>query len=190
MKRGAAYIALVVVIVSVAVAQAVTARIEGEQLHLVASRIHFLTGEALQRLRDGATVNYEFQLTARPDRTGKLFGRAVNRFAVSYDLWEEKFAVSKLGAPTKTASHLTAAAAEGWCIENTSMPVGVLPQNEPFWIRLDYRAEDAGTPADQSGNSSSSLSILVDIFSRRTRGEQVHGTEEVGPLRLTELKKK
>jgi hypothetical protein len=70
------------------------------------------------------------------------------------------------------------------------MPVGVLPQNEPFWIRLDYRAEDAGTPADQSGNSSSSLSILVDIFSRRTRGEQVHGTEEVGPLRLYDLKKK
>jgi hypothetical protein len=188
LKRGAAYTALVAVIASVAVAQSATARIEGEQLHLVASRIHFLTGEALQRLHDGATVNYEFQLTARPDHTG--LGRAVNRFAVSYDLWEEKFAVSKLGGSPKAVSHLTAAAAEAWCIDNSSMPVGVLPQNEPFWVRLDYRAEEAGAPADQAGNSSFSLSSLVDIFSRRTRREQVHGTEEVGPLRLTDLRKK
>ena len=190
MRRGAAYIALVVVIASVAVAQAVTARIEGEQLHLVASRIHFLTGEALQRLRDGATVNYELELTARPDRTGKLLGRAWNRFAVSYDLWEEKFAVTKLGGSPKAVSHLTAAAAEAWCIDNTSMPIGVLPQNESFWVRLDYRAEEAGASADQGENSSFSLSSLVDIFSRRTRGEQVHGTEEVGPLRLIDLRKK
>ena len=189
MKRGAAYIALVVVIASVAIAQSATARIEGEQLHLVTSRIHFLTGEALERLHDGATVNYEFQLTARPDRNGKLLG-PVNRFAVSYDLWEEKFAVSKLGGSPKAVSHLTSAAAEAWCIENTSMPVGVLPQNEPFWVRLDYRAEEAGTSADQAGNSSFSLGILVDIFGRRTRGVQVHGSEEVGPLRLTDLRKK
>ena len=190
MKRGVAYIALVVVIASVVAAQSATARIEGEQLHLVASRVHFLTGEALQRLRDGATVNYEFQLTARPDRAGKLIGRAVNRFAVSYDLWEEKFAVARLGASPKAVSHLTAAAAEGWCVDNTAMPVGVLPQNDAFWIRLDYRAEEAGTSADQLDNSSFSLSNLVDIFSRRARGEQVHGTEEVGPLRLSDLKKK
>src|SRR5262249_13689899 len=111
-------------------------------------------------------------------------------FAVSYDLWEEKFAVTKLGSAPKAVSHLTAAAAEAWCIDNTSMPTGVLPQNEAFWVRLDYRAEEAGNAADQAENSSFSLSSLVDIFSRRARGEQVHGSEEVGPLRLIELKKK
>jgi hypothetical protein len=190
LRRCAVYIALVFVIACVVVAQSATARIEGEQLHLVASRVHFLTGEALQRLRDGATVNYEFQLTARPERSGKLLGRAANRFAVSYDLWEEKFAITKLGASPKAVSHLTASAAEVWCIDNTLMPVGVLPQNEAFWIRLDYRAENAGTLADQTDSSSFSLSSLVDIFSRRARGEQLHGSEEVGPLRLNDLKRK
>ena len=181
---------MVFVIATVLVAQSAAVRIDGQQLHLVSPRIHFLTGDALQRLRDGATVNYEFQLTARPDRTGKLLGRAVNRFAVSYDLWEEKYAVTKLGTPPKSVSHLTTAAAEAWCIENTLMPLGVLPQNEAFWVRLDYRAEEAGASSDQADNSGFSLSSLVDIFSRRAQREQVHGTEEVGPLRLTDLRKK
>jgi hypothetical protein len=173
-----------------AAAQSLTAHIEGDQLRIVASRIHFLTGEALKRLNDGATVNYEFDITLRPDRTGKPLGRSAERFAVSYDLWEEKFAVTRLGGPPKSVSHLSAAAAEAWCISNVSMPVGVLPLKDAFWIRLDYRAEESGGPADPADNSSFSLSSLVDIFSRRTRGEQVHGTEEIGPLRLSDLKKR
>ena len=190
MKRAAAFLIISVALVSALIAQSLTASIVGEQLHVTGSRIHFLTGEALQRLRDGATVTYQLQLTARPERAGKLLGRAAERFAVSYDLWEEKFAVTKLGGSPKAVSHLTSGAAEAWCIDNTSMPVGVLPPNEPFWIRLDYRAEEAGTPADPADNSSFSLSSLVDIFSRRTRGEQVHGTEELGPLRMADLKRK
>jgi hypothetical protein len=180
----------VVAIVSAVAAQSPMARIDGQQLHIADARIHFLTGEALQRLHDGATVNYEFQLAARPDRIGKLLGRVVARFAVSYDLWEEKFAITRLGASPKAVSHLSAAAAEAWCIENTLMPVGVLPPNEPFWLRLDYRAEEPGSATDQTDNSNFSLSSLVDIFSRRVRGEQVHGMEELGPLRLNDLKKK
>jgi hypothetical protein len=190
LKRAGLFALAVIALVSVAMAQSLSARIEGEQLHIVASRIHFLTGEALQRLHDGATVNYELQLSARPDRTGKLIARALEHFAVSYDLWEEKFAVTKLGSPSKSISHLSSAAAEAWCIDNTSMPVSVLPPSQPFWIRLDYRAGESGAPAGQDENSSFSLSSLVDIFSRRVRGEQVHGSEEAGPLRLPDLKRK
>lgn len=190
MKRAGVLLLLLAIVVSIALAQSLTAHIEGEQLHISSSRIHFLTGEALQRLKDGATVNYQFDLTARPEGPGKLFGRSADRFAVSYDLWEEKFAVTKLGAVPKSASHLSAAAAEAWCISNTSMPVGVLPSNERFLIRIEYRAEESNTSADPPDNSSFSLSTLVDIFSRRTRGEQVHGSEEIGPLRLSDLKRK
>jgi hypothetical protein len=190
LKRVLLYTFAVAALVSIATAQSITARIDGQQLHVMVPRIHFLTGEALQRLHDGATVNYEFQLTARPDRAGKLLGRAVEHFSVSYDLWEEKFAVTKLGGSPKTVSHLSAAAAEGWCIDNTLMPIGVLPPDGSFWLRLDYRAEEPTNAADPADSSSFSLSSLVDIFSRRARGEQVHGTEEVGPLRLRDLKRK
>jgi hypothetical protein len=190
LRRVLLYTFAVAALASIAAAQSITARIDGQQLHVMAPRIHFLTGEALRRLRDGATVNYELQLTARPDRAGKLLGRAVEHFSVSYDLWEEKFAVTKLGGSPKTATHLSALVAEVWCIDNTLMPIGVLPADGSFWLRLDYRAEEPSTTPDQTDNSSFSLSSLVDIFSRRVRREQVQGTEEVGPLRLRDLKRK
>jgi hypothetical protein len=190
LKLAPAVVFALLAFASAAAAQTLKARVEGEQLHVAAARIHLLTGEALERLHDGATVNYEFQLTARTDRAGSLLARAVARFAVSYDLWEEKFAVMKLSGAPKSASNLSAAAAEAWCIENVSMPVGVLPVDQAFWLRLEYRAEESTPNGEQSENSTFRLSTLVDIFSRRTRGEQVHGSEEGGPLRLPELKKK
>jgi hypothetical protein len=190
LKRTAAFVALLLALVSALVAQTLSARIEGEQLHILAPRVHLLTGEAFQRLHDGATVNYELQLTARADKAGKALARAIARFSVSYDLWEEKFAITRLGSSPRSVSRLTATAAEAWCVDNISMPVGALPPTQQFWVRLDYRAEPSGVPSDQSQNSSSTLSSLVDIFSRRPRSEQVHGSEDVGPLRLADLRKR
>jgi hypothetical protein len=190
LKSAATFLLCLVALVTMLAAQSLTARVDRDQLHVAAPRTHFLTGEALNRLRDGATVAYEFQLTARADRAGKVLARSQERFAVSYDLWEEKFAITKLGSSPRSVSHLSAAAAEAWCVENTSIPVGALTPNEPFWLRLDYRADNSTSTSDQLDNSSFTLSGLIDIFSRRPRSEQVHGSEEVGPLRLDNLRKK
>ena len=73
---------------------------------------------------------------------------------------------------------------------STSMPAAALTGNQPFWIRMEYRAEAAATPADQSDNSGFTLSGLIDIFSRRPRSEQSHGSDEAGPLRLDNLRRK
>ena len=191
MRRAAASFLLLIALTTGLVAQSLSARIDRDQLHISTPRLHFLTGEALERLRNGATVRYELQLTARTERNGKVLTRALEQFAVSYDLWEEKFAIAKLGASPRSVSHLSAAAAEAWCIENTSMPVAGLSGNPSFWLRLDYQADSpAASSADQPGNSGFTLSGLIDILSRRTRAEQVHGFEEAGPLRLENLKKK
>lgn len=171
-------------------AQSYTARIEGDQLHVAVPRFHFLVGEALNRLRDGSTVKYTLQLTAKADKNGRVVARTEEQFAISYDLWEEKFAVSKLGSSPRSISHLSAAAAEAWCVDNISMPISALSRNPVFWIRLDYRAEDPTAPADPADNSGFTLSGLIDIFSRRTRSEQLGGSEEVGPLRMDNLKRK
>jgi hypothetical protein len=175
---------------SVLFAQTLTARIDRDQIRIAAPRLHFLIGAALDRLRDGATVNYDFQLTARTDKNGKLVARAEEHFAVSYDLWEEKFAITKLGSSARSVSHLSSAAAEAWCVENTSLPVASLSGNQSFWLRLDYRVVDSATSGEQPDNSGFTLSGLIDIFGRRTRGEQLHGFEEVGPLRLEGLKRR
>ena len=170
-------------------AQSLTARIDRDQLRISAPRLHFLTGEALERLRDGATVKYDFQLTVRSDRNGKALARAEEYFAISYDLWEEKFAITRIGSSPRSVSHLSAAAAEAWCLDNISLTAAVLSANQPFWLRLDFRADDPGVSAGQSDNSGFTLSGLIDIFSRRTRGEQVHGSDELGPMPLETLRR-
>jgi len=119
-----------------------------------------------------------------------VLARSQQQFAISYDLWEEKFAATKLGSSPRSISHLSAAAAEAWCIDNVTIPVANLKANQPFWIRLEYRAQESGASAEQSDNSGFTLTGLIDIFSRRTRSEQLHGSEEVGPLRLEGLKRK
>jgi len=190
LKRAAASLLCLVALVTMLAAQSLTARVDRDQLHVAAPRMRFLTGEALNRLRDGATVTYEFQLSARSERAGKVLARSQERFAVSFDLWEEKFAVTKVGSSARSVSHLSAAAAEAWCVENTSLPVAALPANEAVWLRLEYRADSSIVTSDQPDNSGFTLSGLIDIFSRRPRSEQVHGSEELGPLRLENLKKK
>ena len=113
-------------------AQSLTARIEGDQLRLSAPRLHFLIGEALDRLHNGATVNYELELTLRTEKAGTAVAVVKQRFAVSYDLWEEKFAVTKLETSPRSVSHLSAAAAEAWCIESLAVSVAGLAPNQPF----------------------------------------------------------
>jgi hypothetical protein len=95
-----------------------------------------------------------------------------------------------MGARPKSISRLSASAAEAWCVENTSITIPTLTPTQPFWIRLDYRPADAEGNADQTANSGFTLTGLIDIFSRKTRAEQLKGSEELGPLRLENLKRK
>jgi len=190
LKNLATTSVLIILLATVLAGQSLAPRIDGNQLHVAAPRLRFLAGEALSRLHDGATVRYELQLTAKTDRNGTVLARAQEMFAISYDLWEEKFAVTKTGSPARSVSHLSAAAAEAWCIDNITIPVSALSANQSFWVRLDYHANDSTAPADQADSSGFTLTGLIDIFSRRTRSEQMRGSEETGPLRLESVKKK
>jgi hypothetical protein len=189
-RLGVFSLSLISLVATLASAQALTVRIDGDQLRVAAPRLHFLVGEAVNRLRDGATVQYRIDLTVKTEKAGRVISRTQQEFAISYDLWEEKFAVKKLGSSPRTISHLSAIAVEAWCLDNISIPVAALGSTQSFWIRLDYQAADGATPTDQNENPGFTLTGLVDIFSRRARSEQLHGFEEVGPLRLESLKKR
>jgi hypothetical protein len=163
-------------------------RLDGDYLRVNASQIHFLIGRPLEKLHNGAVVTYLLQLTIRADRAGKILLRIPERFAVSYDLWEEKFSVRRLTVPERSASNLSVSAAESWCIENVSVPLAQLPADRPFWIALEYESESA-KDANNSALGNLSLGSLVDIFSRRPRDEsEVRGVEEIGPIRLEDLR--
>src|SRR6266478_656775 len=80
LRRLAVSSSALLLLVTVMLAQSATARIDGNQLHIVAPRVHFLIGEALSRLHDGATVRYEMELIARTDRSGRTLARAMEQF--------------------------------------------------------------------------------------------------------------
>ena len=126
-------------------AQTVTVNTVGEAVKIRAPGFSFLKGDPLARLKDGRSVRVELAAMVLP-APGKSPAATTRRiFALSYDLWEERFAVTTVEARSQSASHLMMAAAEAWCVEQLAIPVsalGALGRDLPFWIRLEYRILD------------------------------------------------
>ena len=113
---------------------------------------------------------------------------------VSYDLWEEKFSVTKLVTPRRTARHLTNNAAEAWCLQEMSQDVSGIGAKEPLWARLEIRAEDGkegGLPFGRGNITDSGISLtsLIEIFSHPAATTQPHWNVETGPVTLEELRR-
>ena len=104
---------------------------------------------------------------------------------VSYDLWEERFAVAISGARAVSVSHLTAAAAEAWCVEQMSVPIAALGalHDGRFWVRIECRFldGDGSTDPDESGLT---LQRIIDTLSRRKKHESPARSLDGGPFRL------
>lgn len=162
---------------------------DGDDLHVAAPQLHFLAGKPLERIRDGAAVVFLTQLTLTTDNFTTSLRRTPERFVFSYDLWEEKFSVTMLGAGQRTVSHLSATAAEAWCLDNVAISSTGLPQDRPFWLRLELRAAEPRDEAAVIGESGLNLTRLIEIFSRRPRDQQPQWTADAGPLRLGDLKR-
>src|SRR5260370_42002291 len=93
-------------------------RRSGDVIHVLAPRLHFLTGTALQRLHDGATVPFDFQLTISAGVNRNAVGRSLARYMLSYEVWQEKFRVVRLGKFGKLGSRLSASGAEACRLQN------------------------------------------------------------------------
>ena len=118
----------------------------------------------------------------RPGSSPAATARRV--FAVSYDLWEERFAVTALDG-RHSVSHLALTAAEAWCVEQLAMPLtalGALGRDAPFWLRLEYRILDADAASDPP-DSGYTLQALIDALSRRRKSESSPHAVEAGPFR-------
>jgi hypothetical protein len=153
--------------------------------------VHFLVGKPLERLRNASEVPFDFKITLWSGTRSHLLREVPARFVVSYDLWEEKFSVTKLVTPRRTARHLTDTAAEAWCLQQMSQDVTGVAANEPLWARLEIRAEDgkeAGLPFGRGNITDSGISLIV-IFSRPAATTQPHWSIETGPVTLDELRR-
>ena len=162
---------------------------DGDDLHVAAPELHFLAGKPLDRLKDGAAVVFLTQLTLTTDNFTTSLRRTPERFIFSYDLWEEKFSVTKLGEGQRTVAHLSAMAAEAWCLDNVAISATGLPQDRPFWLRFELRTAEPKDEAAVIGESGLNLTRLIEIFSRRPRDQQPQWIADAGPLRLGDLKR-
>jgi hypothetical protein len=166
--------------------QSLTVTTASDLVQVRAPGLRFIDGEPLGRLKDGQSVRVDFHVAvlARPGAAAAVQLRQT--FVVSYDLWEERFAVTSLDALARSVSHLTASAAEAWCLEQLAFPVsalGPLGRSEPFWVRLEYRVRaDASDERDDDWT----LQGLIDLLSRRRKTGAVSHAIEAGPFRVRE----
>jgi hypothetical protein len=161
------------------------------EIRVTAPNLHFLTGRSLSRLHDGAAVPFDFQLTifTGAGTTGGpnvVAARALERFMVSYDVWEEKFSVVRVRDLRRSGMRLSASSAESWCLENLFVPAASLPAGQQLGARLEIRTAESKEPLP--GDSGINLATLIEIFSRPSRPQQDRWSVESAPFQLAGLK--
>jgi hypothetical protein len=167
-------------------AQSIDVNVVGDVLQVRAPGLGFIRGEPLARLKDGRSVRVDLDLVVLPKPGAPAAARSRQTFVLSYDLWEERFAVTQVAQPSRSISHLTSAGAEAWCLDQLTVPVsalGHLGRDVPFWIRLEYRILDGdGAPAPDDGTGFT-LRGLIDALSRRRKADELMHSIEAGPFR-------
>jgi hypothetical protein len=170
----------------VVLAQSVTVARIGNAIAVRVPEFNFIKGSSLARLKDGRSVRVDLELDVMPGPGGQSVAQGRRSYVLSYDLWEERFAVTQAGSPPRSIAYLTSAAAEAWCLEQLTIPetaLGRFGRDLPFWIRLAYRVVDADPPQDDAAGDFS-LRGLVDALSRRRRNDPQTHAIEAGPFRL------
>jgi hypothetical protein len=167
--------------------QHITIGRKGELVMVQAPGFGFIRGETLARLKDGRSVRVDLELTVVPAPGGTPVARGRQTYVLSYDLWEERFAVTLAGPPPRSVSYLTSNAAEAWCLEQLTIPVSAFGglRTAPFWIRLEYRILDGDGAGERDEGSGLSLKALIEALSQRPKTTPLTHAVEAGPFRLT-----
>lgn len=158
----------------------------GDLVYVRTAGVEFITGTALARLKDGSALRLELDVALASEQAGPYVAQAQPRFGVSYDLWEERFAVTRTDRP-RSLSHVTARDAEAWCLEQLAIPVAAISSRAaaaPFWLRLTYRLSDEERRTADAAGAGLTLRGLVDRLSKRQAADTWSDTIVSGPLRL------
>lgn len=166
--------------------QAMTTSTADGVLRVKAPSFEIIEGAILDWLRDGRSVRLDFDLGVLAEPGGPVVAQSRQSFNVSFDLWEERFAVTHFTTPARSVSHLNRKASEAWCLERLTVPLGQLSRfgrSTPFWVRLSFRVPDSR----QAGADDDPLTLqtLIDALSRKRRDGLPGKSVEAGPFRLS-----
>jgi hypothetical protein len=179
-------IALVLVTPLALAGQSMTVRRVADALHVRVPGLAFIEGPVSERLQDGRSVRIDFEITVLEKSQGPSVAKAQHSFNLSFDLWEQRFAVTRIGQTPRSISHLTRRAAEDWCLDNVTVPLSALgrfARDTTFWVRIEYRVQDRVSTGDEE--SRFTLRTLIDALSRRRADQEQGKSMEAGPFRLS-----
>ena len=171
--------------------QSVTVNVAGDALRVRAPGFTFIKGEPLARLKDGRAVQIDFSLSVLPKPGATAIAETRRGFVLSYDLWEERFAVTIVdpnhGRASPAISHLSSKDAEAWCLDHVTVATSALSsltRDTPFWIKMSYQVRDGERAPATADDSGFSLRGLIDRLSRRTSADDLRDAIDAGPFRL------
>jgi hypothetical protein len=185
---AAALVLLLSMCPAIARGESLKVHMNGEQLHIEAHDLRFLSQAAQSRLHDGATVIYRFRLLVSDSRNGEAAAEYTYHCVFSFDILEEKYKVSRQEPGYRTASHLSESAARDLCLDSLTIPAASISTNSSFWIAMEYQMEDRQSNMDH-GDSHSVLDTLVNIFGQRNKAPQPVDMLKGGPFRMDDLRK-
>jgi hypothetical protein len=168
-------------------AQSFSVKLDGDQLRVSAVRPAFFSNEVVKRLHNGIAVTFVLKIGTTPNLASKPAMQSVYRFVISYDIFEEKYAVSRIEPNPRSITHLSETAAQLWCLDSIGLSTVRIAADQPFWVQLDYQTEEAKPTATDSGGSI--IGGLIDVFSRKNQHQDSRGTMAAGPFNLSELRK-
>lgn len=150
-------------------AQTLVPRLNDGRLGVLAPTLKFLEGKPLDRLRNGQSVTFDFQLQildgARP------LARSLHRFVLSYDLWEESYSAVQLSqtsprTPVYSTARLKGESVAGWCLGRMLLPLPQVDKNRPLTMQLEIRSAGLKIANPLKPQGSVDLGVLVELFSR------------------------
>lgn len=149
-------------------------------------RVGFIAGPALARLKDARTVRVSLEFSIATTQSAPPIAVAKGVFQLSYDLWEERFAATLVGATPRSASHLTPAGSEAWCLDQLAIAAESLNGRlrDTLFARVTYAAADEDDLESRRREDSLSLRGLIDRLSRRPSDSEWRGSLQSGPLHL------
>jgi hypothetical protein len=171
----------------VARADSLALEIHGDRLAITLPKMDLFRGAVLTQLKNGSAVAFDFHLSLWTGNRNNVRRRAFERFVVSYDLWEEKFAVTNIRKPRASANGLNSRQVEQWCLDHITMPSPDLSRETAVGARLDVRAVDPRRDADLFANDGLSLTGLVEMLSRPARKDDSRWEFESASLRVDQL---
>jgi hypothetical protein len=175
-------------VVLVAAAQSPVVDVSEGLVRVRPTGVALLDAASIERLKVGGLVRLDVSFAVLASRNGQQIAHRADAFRVSYDLWEERFAVTRLGPPARSASHPTGERLDAWCLAQLAIPVtelASLAPGAPFWIQLRYSAaRPERRDTDDDPENFFLLSALIDRLSRRRSTESSPRTVEAGPFSL------